>query len=65
MTQQEVYNLLRKKRRWMSTKEVRKIFKTKRVVQNLRKLFLHNEVERKEYGNSYMYRIKPIKRKNS
>jgi predicted DNA-binding transcriptional regulator len=59
MTQNEVYNFLKKKRKWMSTKEIAKEMEigSHCVGDNLNKLFKYGEVKREQIrrGNNWLY----------
>jgi len=69
MTQQDVYNLLKKKDKWMTTKEIIKCLKLGRasVSVSLSKLFNQGEIFRKQIPlikkrrrgyNPYLWKIK-------
>lgn len=60
MSQQSVYKLLKKKKRWMTTKEIQKETVSS-ASDNLRKMFKHGEILRKtiKIGNikGYAWKI--------
>jgi len=62
MSQQDVYKLLKKKKKWMTSKEIKAILKVNSIPDNLRKLYQHGEVRRKliktTYPPIYAYKIK-------
>ncbi len=51
MTQQDVYNLLKKKKEWMTVKEIYMILKISRtsVATSLNRLYKYKEVLRKKF----------------
>ena len=58
MSQAEVYALLKKTGKWMTTKEINKKLKMCNATSNLGKLYKYGEVLRKADGSRYLYKIK-------
>ncbi len=63
MTQSNIIKLLKKKRRWMTSKEISKILNISSANLSPKKLYEHGEILRKESkvkGNhlTYKYKIK-------
>ncbi len=65
MGQQDVINLLRKKRKWLTSKEISKLIGVSSANSTLNKLYIHEEVLRRVSkrwsgigGRPYEYKIK-------
>jgi len=63
MTQSDILKLLKKSKKWMTSKEIAKKLKITSANESLRKLFKYGEILRKEIpakfgGVSYLYKTK-------
>ena len=57
MTQQEVINLLKKNKEWMTPKEINEILNYNSSAANLLKLYKQNLLIKKEFKNERGHRI--------
>ncbi len=61
MSQANVFNLLKKKKRWMTVIEVSETLKVRDASDSLRRLYKHREILRKgirKHNITYQYKIK-------
>lgn len=66
MTQSDVLNLLKNKRKWMTSKEINNTLNYNSACANLKQLLKYGDVERKDNPKSvykeYVYKIKGKKK---
>ena len=61
MTQSDAFKVLKKKKKWMTSKEVSKILEISTASATLKKLYEQGEILRREFndrGNHFVYQYK-------
>ncbi len=62
MSQEEVYNILKKKKRWMTAKEIAKILDVTSTSESLKRLYKYGEIMRRitrsELNHHAIYKYK-------